>query len=336
MPSIDKLCDRMRYWCLSANLGYDQSQRWNIYPGGECDCSSLVIHALREAGFDTGSASYTGNMSAQLTSHGWRRIQNNGRPMKGDILLNDVHHVAVYLGGGVLAQASIDERGRGSGGRAGDQTDRETNVRGYYNYPWNCYLRYIGNQNREDDMTPNDVWNAALGSEGVYGKDNLEAWKHLSYAHFDTARLWAILGRTDDAGLTDGTQGNIYERTVNIDKRVRDLTAILSRTDDAGLGDNTNGDIYTRIVNIDKRVREAEIRETAMAAAIEALSKALGTNPTDIAATVEKAVKEKLDSLEISLSTTSKTPEDTGKQGAAETDTKADTKADVKGDSNGK
>lgn len=46
---------------------------------------------------------------------------------------------------------------------------------------------------------------------------------------------------------------------------------------------------------------------TAQTAAIEALSKALGANPNDIAATVEKAVKNKLDALEITVSAKDKT-----------------------------
>ncbi|KAA8832621.1 peptidoglycan amidohydrolase family protein [Bifidobacterium tissieri] len=301
MPSLDKLCDRMRYWCLSANLGYDQSNRWDIRPGGECDCSSLVIFALREAGFDTGSASYTGNMSQQLTARGWKRLPNNGRPAKGDILLNDVHHVAVYLGNGVLAQASIDERGRGSGGRAGDQTDHETNVRSYYNYPWNAYLRYVGSQSQEDDMTSaQDVWNYSIGEDATAGKNNLPAWMKLSWINHDTAALLATLGRTDDPTGRD-TSGTIYDRTCYIDARTAQLTESYKDAD------GIEGDLLTRVAWIDKRLREAEVRETAMAAAIESLSKALGTNPTDIAATVEKAVKEKLDSLTISLTTETKT-----------------------------
>lgn len=70
MGDIDYLCERMRYWCNQANLGYDQSNRQDFRDGGECDCSSLVIHCLKEAGFATGNASYTGNMSSELCSHG--------------------------------------------------------------------------------------------------------------------------------------------------------------------------------------------------------------------------------------------------------------------------
>lgn len=45
----------------------------------------------------------------------------------------------------------------------------------------------------------------------------------------------------------------------------------------------------------------------AQATAIETLSKAFGANPADIAATVEKAVKNKLDALEITVSAKGKT-----------------------------
>ncbi|MCT6811286.1 MAG: peptidoglycan hydrolase, partial [Bifidobacterium sp.] len=87
MASVAKLIERMRYWCVEANMGYSQSDRWNFNPaGGNCDCSSLVIHCLQEAGFDTGGASYTGNLSANLTARGWARVGNNGNPQPGDIL----------------------------------------------------------------------------------------------------------------------------------------------------------------------------------------------------------------------------------------------------------
>ena len=83
-------------------------------------------------------------MRSNLTARGWKVVAVNGSPKAGDILLNDVHHVAVYMGGGKLAQASIDERGKATGGQGGDQSGRETNISSYYNYPWNCYLRWTG------------------------------------------------------------------------------------------------------------------------------------------------------------------------------------------------
>lgn len=124
-----------------------------------------------------------------------------------------------------------------------------------------------------DMTTPQEVWEYGIGDSGTPGKDNQPAWIHLSWAHKDTARLYALLSRTDDGGTEDGTKGDIFTRICFIDKRVRDMTATI----------------------------------TAQAAAIEALSKALGTNPADIAATVEKAIKTKLDALEITVSAKNKT-----------------------------
>lgn len=154
--NVNTFINRMKWWCLYGNLGYDQNQRWNFYVGGEVDCSSLVIKVLQEAGQDTGGATYTGNLSANLVARGWQRLTPNGNPQPGDILLNDVHHVAVYVGNGQLAQASIDERGRASGGQTGDQAN-ETNVKAYYNYPWNAYLRYIGGSTPSNSSTPTNL-----------------------------------------------------------------------------------------------------------------------------------------------------------------------------------
>lgn len=152
MASLTTLVNRMIYWCRDANMGYSQYDRDNFNPaGGNCDCSSLVIHCLKEAGFDTGSASYTGNMSAQLTARGWRRLPASTPKLAGDVLLNDSAHTAVYIGNNQLAQASISENNTISG-TVGDQTGMETNISTYYDYPWTCILRYTFDTEEEDDM----------------------------------------------------------------------------------------------------------------------------------------------------------------------------------------
>lgn len=201
--NVNTFINRMKWWCLYGNLGYDQNQRWNFYVGGEVDCSSLVIKVLQEAGQDTGGATYTGNLSANLVARGWQRLTPNGNPQPGDILLNDVHHVAVYVGNGQLAQASIDERGCASGGQTGDQSN-ETNVKAYYNYPWNAYLRYTGDQSTTytspTDYNPNQystdyVKNiqtllvaagysvGSSGIDGILGADTFNAVKDFQKAN---------------------------------------------------------------------------------------------------------------------------------------------------------
>ena len=123
--------------------GYDQSQRW----GPDYDCSSLVISAFRKAGVPL-SCTYTGNMRGDMLRCGFEDVTgsvdlNTGAGLeRGDVLLNHVHHTSLYIGGGQLVQASINEHGTTTGGQTGDQTGREICTRGYYNYPWDCVLRY--------------------------------------------------------------------------------------------------------------------------------------------------------------------------------------------------
>lgn len=152
MPSISRAIEAMDTACRVWSLGYDQGDRRDIRDGGECDCSSLVIWALKQGGFDTGSATYTGNLSANLTARGWRRLPPDLSTLRpGDVLLNDAYHVCMCISGSgrsaTVAQASIDERGRATGGRSGDQTGHETNERQAYVYAhggWDCILRYEG------------------------------------------------------------------------------------------------------------------------------------------------------------------------------------------------
>lgn len=192
MPDLQKSIDAMDRACRIWSVGYDQGNRWDVRDGGETDCSALVIWALRQGGFDTGGATYTGNMSAALTARGWRRLRPSLSTVRpGDILLNDTHHVCMVVRGhgldATVAQASIDERSRASGGRSGDQTGGETNERRVYVYRhgWDCILRWQGSSvekpkaksapvmgdDREDEMgiiyEPRNKAGKALGFQAL-------------------------------------------------------------------------------------------------------------------------------------------------------------------------
>lgn len=129
--------------------GYDQIYRWG--EKGDYDCSSAIITACEYAGIPMKSqgATYTGNMRPVALKVGFKDITKSitlstGKGLQaGDILLNTSHHVAMYCGNGKLVHASINELGKARGGKPGDQTGREFYIRSYYNYPWNCILRYI-------------------------------------------------------------------------------------------------------------------------------------------------------------------------------------------------
>ncbi|MCR2051454.1 hypothetical protein NSA19_01000 [Actinomyces bowdenii] len=123
----------MVYWTRDANLGYGQDTRDHIWPGGAADCSSLVIHVLKQAGFDTGSAWYTGDMVPALLGKGWRLVGfDDIQP--GDVLVTPGDHTAMVLQDGYhVGEAYINEIGDIVGGRDGDQTGYETR----YDQPWN-------------------------------------------------------------------------------------------------------------------------------------------------------------------------------------------------------
>ena len=130
--------------------GYDQAYRWG--ERGDYDCSSAVITAWQQAGVPvkTAGATYTGNMLQAFKQCGFDDVtakvnRGTGEGMKrGDVLLNVVHHTAMYCGNGQEVEASINERGGAVGGAPGDQTGREFLIRPYRNYPWNYVLRYNG------------------------------------------------------------------------------------------------------------------------------------------------------------------------------------------------
>ena len=197
MASISAFCEWMRKACEDWSVGYDQSNRQAVYDGGETDCSALVIWALNKAGFDTGSASYTGDMSSNLTKRGWRRIAftDLSQVRAGDILLNDTYHTAAVISGSgytaKLAQASIDERGRATGGQAGDQTGNETNIRTVYIYSrgWDCILRYEGD-GASSDETPSD---GKLDVDGSIGPQTVAEWQRQCGTTVDgvvSGQLW--------------------------------------------------------------------------------------------------------------------------------------------------
>lgn len=118
--------------------GYDQANRY----GPDYDCSSLVAYVLSEAGFNVSKSSWTGNLKSQLIACGFKSCV---APWKsGDIHLNERDHVCISISASDIVEASINEYGDIVGGKTGDQTGNEIRIREYYNYPWDCHLRYEG------------------------------------------------------------------------------------------------------------------------------------------------------------------------------------------------
>lgn len=168
--------------------GYDQGSRW----GPDYDCSSMVITAYREAGVPL-TCTYTGNMRRDLLAHGFKdvtasiNLATGAGLQAGDVLLHEQNHTALYIGGGQIVNAGGNEFGGASGGQTGDQTGREICVRGYYNYPWQCVLRYAEPENS--------------GSSGETAGGTSPATADGTYAVKPGDSLWGIAERELGDGL---------------------------------------------------------------------------------------------------------------------------------------
>lgn len=158
LTKTEKAIRQMETWEKDNSHGYDQDYRWG--EKGDFDCSSAVIQAWQNAGVPvkSGGATYTGDMKNVFLKNGFKDItasvnRGTGTGLKrGDVLLNEAHHVAMYCGAGKEVEASINEKGTTHGGQPGDQTGKEFLIRSYRNYPWNCILRYAGDQTVTSDV----------------------------------------------------------------------------------------------------------------------------------------------------------------------------------------
>ena len=175
--------------------GYDQGSRW----GPDYDCSSLVISAYKKAGVPL-TCTYTGNMKADMLSHGFKDVTkkvdlSTGNGLKkGDVLLHEAKHTALYIGGGKLLHATGNEYGKATGGKTGDQTGREICKAAYYNMPWQVVLRYEG----KDTTPPSDSGNYRLYT--VQPGDSF--WK-IAFTQLGDATRYAELAEFN--GMTLGT-----------------------------------------------------------------------------------------------------------------------------------
>ena len=154
--------DLMRHLVTHDWHGYSQISRWgdgggkcNVATGagtyqveqGDRDCSSAIISAYEAAGISCGGATYTGNMRSCMCATGnfrWHLMSSGYIAQASDIYLNEACHTAMCLSAepDLLMEFSISETG-GIDGAEGDQTENESHIRAYYDYPWDGILECI-------------------------------------------------------------------------------------------------------------------------------------------------------------------------------------------------
>lgn len=181
MSIIDRAVNWARQIAADDGHGYDQTHR----QGPDYDCSSFVITAYKLAGIPL-TCTYTGNMKSDMLQHGfvdvtgYINLTSGAGLQPGDVLLHERNHTAMYIGNGRIVQASINERGTTTGGQTGDQTGREIAERSYYNYPWDCVLRYTAARGTGSSATDSTVGTIKGGtcmvalreiSRGMTGED---------------------------------------------------------------------------------------------------------------------------------------------------------------------
>lgn len=151
--------------------------------GGDRDCSSAVISCYTSLGVNCGGATYTGNMRACMTGSGnfkWIDRPTSYSAQPGDIYLNEKHHTAMCISpygsarGDLLAQFSISEKGTIDGAE-GDQNGRESNIKPFYDYPWDGDLVYIGGD--VDAPAIDSNWANAYGDPNWFGPRMCKAWQ---------------------------------------------------------------------------------------------------------------------------------------------------------------
>lgn len=178
--------------------GYDQGSRW----GPDYDCSSLIIQAYETAGVPvkTNGATYTGNMYNVFLATGFKDITaeinlaTGAGLIAGDVLLHHQNHTELYIGDGRIVGAHINENGGVTGGATGDQTSSEISEGYYYNYPWDCVLRYP-EAGGSTTVTKEDVTSAnRYLTQTEMEKNAAYIWSYFSKRNWSMEAVAGMLG----------------------------------------------------------------------------------------------------------------------------------------------
>lgn len=207
--------------------GYSQADRW----GPDFDCSSFVITAYEQAGLSLreAGASYTGNMRGAFLACGFADVTymvglKSGYGIQaGDVLLNYSAHTCIAIGNGKVANCRTNE----GHPQAGDQSGNEIRLQAYWNYPWNCVLRYKGKNN---NISGENAENSQKSESNYQNSTLTHVWKPktLQYGQSysrDCIALQALLTVKEfPCGVIDGEFGAKTQAAVMNAQKFYNLT----------------------------------------------------------------------------------------------------------------
>ena len=99
----------------------------------------------------------------------------------------------MYCGNGKEVEASINEKGKATGGKPGDQTGKEFLIRSYRNYPWNRVLRYSTVETSSDSKKSiNEVAREVIAGKWGNGDDRKN---RLTAAGYNYSEVQATVNR---------------------------------------------------------------------------------------------------------------------------------------------
>lgn len=109
----------------------------------------------------------------------------------------------------MISNSGSDERGKYSGGAAGDQTGREWCIRTWYPRPWKCVLRHPDPKVRE--MIAQMAEAAANNNNIGYDQGQRNTfWEHLKASSYDPAKITVKCESDCSAGVTAIAKGAGY------------------------------------------------------------------------------------------------------------------------------
>ena len=135
----------------------------------------------------TSSAGSLDRNTSKLTKSDWNKIitKEEKKEQKGqlDNLATNFKNYA-----GQVSNSGMDERGKYTGGAAGDQSGKEWCIRTWYSYPWKCVLRHPKKQVREKiaelhiKAAKNNKIGYDQGQRGTY-------WVQLQKVKYDPSKI---------------------------------------------------------------------------------------------------------------------------------------------------